>query len=448
MELPIDFINKMNTLLKDTAVDFFSQIDNPANKGITVNFDRMNKSSFESLCDFQISPIEHIYNGYYVDNFKFSQNVFNHLGIIYSQEPSAMYPVELLDIEKDDIILDVCASPGGKSIQILEKLQGSGLLISNEIVFARAKILYENLNRMGYINYAITCNSPEDYKNSSLKFNKILIDAPCGGEGMLRKKDFDLNAYNPQAIETNAKRQLSILNSVKDLLVDGGRLVYSTCTYDVRENEEVIAKFLENNPEFSIVKTHKLDDVAEHGIKIEPFDTEYSYRRYPHLHHGEGQFMIALVKNNTSNDDISENFQARNFETLHKKEEMEINKFFENNCNCNKFSFTKRNDSVYLLPDITVDFENLNLIHIGCMIGTIQKNLFKPHHNLFHSLGKYFKHQINIDETQLKKFLHGEELDLNCSDGIYVVNYHNVPLSGGKLKNNKLKNNYPKELRI
>ena len=154
-----------------------------------------------------------------------------------------MYPVELLDIKEGDFVLDLCASPGGKSIQILEKLNGSGFLLSNEIVYSRAKILYEKLNRMGFNNFAITCNSPQDFIGSDLKFDKIIVEAPCGGEGMFRKDNFDLNAYKQSNIETNANRQMEILNCAKSLLKDGGHLVYSTCTYDRRENEQVIEKF-------------------------------------------------------------------------------------------------------------------------------------------------------------------------------------------------------------
>ena len=448
MDLPIEFINKMKCLLGTDADKFFDELEKPSVKGITVNFDRMNRSNFEKFCDFDHSPIEQIENGFYVDNFKFATHILNHLGVIYSQEPSAMYPVEMLDIEDNDIVLDVCAAPGGKSIQILEKLHNTGLLVSNEIVFNRSKVLYENLSRMGFKNFAITCNSPEDYQNTDLKFDKILVDAPCGGEGMLRKKDFDLNVYNPNAIETNAKRQLSILNSIKDLLKVGGRLVYSTCTYDTRENEEVVAEFLRANPEFKIIKYDRFDTIAKNGIKIDSFNTDYSFRRYPHLHQGEGQFMIALEKIGEDDDNTTTKFRAKNFEELHKKELLEINKFLEQNTSLNKCQFVKRNDSVFLLPDTTINFENLNLIHIGCMIGTIQKNVFKPHHNFYHTCGQVFKNIIELSDNQLQKFLHGEELEILAPDGMYVVSFHNTALSGGKLKNNKLKNNYPKELRI
>jgi len=448
MELPIHFIEKMKSLLGSQSEDFFAQLDKPSIKGITVNFDRLNRNQFESICDFSHSPIEKVSNGYYVDNLKFSSHILNHLGVIYSQEPSAMYPVEMLNIEKGDIVLDVCASPGGKSIQILEKLQNTGLLVANEIVFARSKILYENLSRMGFKNFAITCNTPEDYETTSLKFDKILVDAPCGGEGMLRKKDFDLNAYNPNAIDTNARRQLNILNSIKNLLREGGRLVYSTCTYDIRENEAVIATFLKENPDFKIVKFPDFKTIASPGIQVDGFSTNLSYRRYPHLHKGEGQFMIALEKIGDSDEVIVNKFKGRNFEDLHKKEIAEIDKFVQEYTHLTNLKLTKHNDSVYLLPSTTLNFESLNLIHIGCMIGTIQKNIFKPHHNFFHTYGTDFKNIIELEKNQLQKFLHGEEIDIDKQDTMCVISYYRVPLSGGKLKNNKLKNNYPKELRI
>ena len=225
MELPKDFIDKMNNLLGDDAPNFFAALEQPSQKAITVNFDRLNENNFTDLCDFEIEKIPMIENGYFVNNLKFSKNILSHLGIIYSQEPSAMYPVELLDVKPGDYVLDVCASPGGKSVQILEKLKGEGFLLSNEIVYNRTKILYENLNRMGFKNYAISCNSPEELSYCKNKFDKIIIDAPCGGEGMFRKENFDFHAYHPESIDSNSDRQLSILENVKHLLREGGRLV-------------------------------------------------------------------------------------------------------------------------------------------------------------------------------------------------------------------------------
>ena len=172
MELPQNFIDKMTNLLGDQAKDFFSSLEKPAVKAITLNEQVLSKNNFLNLANFNPTPIEKVSNGYYVDNFKFNNHLFNHIGAIYSQEPSAMYPVEMLDIQPNDIVLDLCASPGGKSIQILEKLNNTGLLISNEIVYNRAKILYENLTRLGFKNFAITCNSPQDYENLDIRFDK------------------------------------------------------------------------------------------------------------------------------------------------------------------------------------------------------------------------------------------------------------------------------------
>jgi len=447
MQLPIEFVEKMKRLLGDSANDFFEQLDRQSYKGITVNYSRMGKDEFENACNFEISPIEHIDNGYYVNNFKFSTNIFNHLGIIYSQEPSAMYPVEMLDVQPNDTILDLCASPGGKSIQILEKLNNTGLLVSNEIIFNRSKILYENLNRMGFKNFAITCNSPEDYSETSLKFDKILIDAPCGGEGMLRKKDFDLNVYNPNAIESNAKRQLLILNSVKDLLKCGGRLVYSTCTYDIRENEDVIAKFLDENDNFRIVRYEQLNDVMCSGIKVDNHNTQYAFRRYPHLHKGEGQFMIALEK--IGEEELEQaSFKCSKYSIPHNKELDIINKQLKTYTTLGNLNIVKRNDTFYVIPRQTIDFESLNVIHIGCEIGTLNKNIFKFNHNFYHTYGNEFINKINLNENDTNKLLHGEEIEVNVPDGIYVATFYNIPISGGKVVNGKLKNNYPKELRI
>ena len=427
MDLPIDFINKMKRLLGHTADDFFSELKNPSIKAITVNFNRMEKNIFEKLCNFNIEPIEFIHNGYIVNNLKFADNIYNHLGVIYSQEPSAMYPVELLDVQPNDIVLDISAAPGGKSVQILEKLNNTGLLIANEIVFNRAKILYENLSRMGFCNFAITCNSPNDWENSNIKFDKIIVDAPCGGEGMIRKKEFDMACYNPQAIETNAKRQLNILESIKSLLKDGGKLVYSTCTYDIRENEDVIVKFLKNNPNFKIVKQDKFLPVMQKGIKIENFDTDYGFRRYPHLCKGEGQFMICLEKiGDYPESSPTQSFKAKNYQTPLNKELTLINKSLKEYTDLKNLQITKRNDNFFVLPDITFNFENLNLIHIGCCLGLIQKNIFKFNHNFYHSFGNHFRNSIDLTEEQIHKYLQGEEVDTDLPNGIYCIKHNSI----------------------
>lgn len=450
MNLPKEFIEKMRKLLGNEAEDFFSSLDSPAQKGITLNTSRMSKELFEKEFQESISPIPKISNGYYVGSFKFGENIFNHLGVIYSQEPSAMYPVELLDVEKGDIVLDLCASPGGKSIQILEKLDGTGLLISNEIVFNRAKILEENISRMGFQNAIITCNSPKDFDNINLVFDKILVDAPCGGEGMIRKNNFDMSCYNPDSIETNSTRQLSILNSIKDFLKVGGTLVYSTCTYDIRENEEVIAKFLNENPEFEIVAKPKFNDVMVKGIKIDNFNTDLCFRRYPHKHQGEGQFMVALKKvhGNTNDYEKTKSTICNNFSPINSKELGIIKSTLKDMIDCSDFEYLKRKDFVFVIPKEKVNLKNLNVISIGCLLGQIQKDILKISHEFYHTFGNLFNNKIDLNIDETKKYLHGEELEKDLPNGLYAVTYLNVALGGGKIVNGRLKNYYKKEIRI
>lgn len=443
------FIDKMNNLLGKDAQDFFDALQKPLSKSITVNFARMNKSTFEKNADFSIRPIPHIDNGYMVEDIKIGKHILNHLGVIYSQEPSAMYPVQMLDIEEGDIVLDLCSAPGGKSIQILEKLNGTGLLVSNEIVYNRAKILYENLNRMGFTNFAITCNSPQDWDNTSLKFDKILVDAPCGGEGMFRRPDFNFDAYNNSSIETNAKRQLSILNSVKHLLKDGGKLVYSTCTYDILENENVVAEFLKSNHDFKLIECPNLASVTAKGVHIDGTHTEYCCRRYPHLFEGEGQFMAVMMKVSDSNENIyEENFHARGYSEIYRKEIEPIKKAFKDIADISNLHIVHRGDNYYALPDTTIDFEDLNVVSVGTLMGTLGKSGFKIAHSMYHNLGNLFYNKIELSKEQVEKYLMGYEIDIdNALNGFCVVTYLGIPLGGGKISNSKLKNYYPQNLR-
>ena len=448
MDLPQSFIDKMTKLLGDDSNAFFASLDKPSVKAITLNTNRISKEDFENTADFEHSPIESVDNGYYVENFKFGSHILNHIGAIYSQEPSAMYPVEMLDINPGDIVLDLCAAPGGKSIQILEKLQNKGLLVSNEIVYNRSKILYENLTRMGFKNFAITCNSPKDFENLSVRFDKILVDAPCGGEGMIRKSSFDINSYHPELIETNAKRQLSILNSVKSLLKSGGTLVYSTCTYDIQENEEVVAKFLEENKDFEIEYKSGFENITSAGLKVKTFNTDKTYRRYPHLHSGEGQYMAILKKHGNDTNNYSTTLKASGYSTISRKDEKVISDTFKDIADIQNIEIYKKNDNFYAIPDHCIDFENLNVVNIGVLIGTRDKTSFKIHHNFYHSYGDIFQSKIELTLDQAKKYLHGETLDTNANNGLCVVTYKNASIGGGKITQGTIKNYYPKDLRI
>lgn len=444
-----EFEFKMQQLLGSDTPKFFASLEQPIQKAITVNFDRMPQPKFEKVADFEFSSVPTIDNAYTVGNFKIGNHPLHHLGIIYSQEPSAMFPVEMLDIQEGDIVLDLCSAPGGKSIQILEKLHSTGLLVSNEIVYNRAKILYENLNRMGFKNFIITCNSPEDFETTNLKFDKILVDAPCGGEGMFRRADFDFESYKSSSIETNAVRQLSILNSAKKLLKKGGKLVYSTCTYDIRENEDVIAKFISQNPEFSILECPKIEGQTVSGIRIDNLNTEYCRRRYPHLFDGEGQFMALLQKDGEEELESNTHFNAKGFSELFKKDAEILNKDLKGVFNYKQLDLVKRGNSIFALPEVQLDMEDLNVLSCGILLGTLDKNGIKISHEFYHTYGDIFSNTIELNNAQVVDYLKGLELDISADfKGICAVKYLGSFLGGGKVANDKLKNYYPKNLRI
>ena len=449
MNLPKQFTDKMKRLLGTEFESFTKSFSLPAQKGVTLNTSRLDRKTFESIADFEYERLPFVDNGYKVGSFRFAMHVLNHLGVIYSQEPSAMYPVELLDVKPNDICLDVCASPGGKSIQILEKLNNTGLLISNEIVYSRAKILDENISKMGFENSIITCESTETLKTLSMQFDKILVDAPCGAEGMMRKSNFDMFDYNPNMIPANADRQLEILNNIKGLLKTSGTLVYSTCTYDILENENVIARFLKDNPDFEIVKNDKFRSVLRSGIKIDNYATEYGYRIYPHLNLGEGQFMIALKKIGESEPEIYSKKTS-----IKRMVELSANelKIVKDTLKCFKLDnphFLKKEDDIYLAPKITVNLKNLSVITLGVLVGTLQKNILKISHEFYHTCGVYCENKLELSLEQVQKYLHGDELDTDLANGTtIIVTYLNCVLGGGKVVNGKIKNYYKKNLRI
>lgn len=450
MSQPKDiFADKMRALLGDETENFFKALESPPQKAVTINMSRLGRNAIEEVLDFPISPIPKVENGYYIDrDLSIGKTIAHHLGIVYSQEPSAMYPVEMLDITPGDIVLDLCSAPGGKSIQILEKLKGQGLLVANEIVYSRAKILYENLNRMGFDNFVITCNAPSDFEKTSLKFDKILVDAPCGGEGMFRRKNFDFNSYNNASIETNSKRQSSILNSIKRCLRKGGKLVYSTCTYDIEENERVVANFLKENADFQIQNYPRLQDVTTQGFEVNGEDTQFSLRRYPHKFAGEGQFMALMQKDGEEDISTCDEVIADGFKGIYRKELDQLKRVVGAYANINNTNLVKKNESIFLVPDTLVNLRGLNVLSIGTLLGNLNNNGFKPSHTAFHSQPQIFENSIELSREDTLKYLQGLEIDTDSNVvGIVVVTYKGIALGGGKIVNERLKNYYPRELR-
>ena len=253
MELPVAFCDEMKRILGDEYEDYLKSMEGTRKFGLRVNTAKISVEDFLKISPFELTPIPYVKNGFYYDGEKEqpAKHPYYFAGLYYLQDPSAMTPASRLPIEENDVVLDLCAAPGGKSTQAAARLSGEGLLVSNEIHPARAKILSQNIERMGIRNAVVTNeDSGRLTKYFPAFFDGIIVDAPCSGEGMFRKDETAVTEWSPENVRRCAGRQQEILENAAMMLKPGGRLVYSTCTVLPEENQEIIHVFLSRHPEF------------------------------------------------------------------------------------------------------------------------------------------------------------------------------------------------------
>lgn len=451
------FENKMKALLCDEYDEFKKLLDEPAYKGMRFNTLKCDKEKLFEIFDFKLKQTPFCKDGYYIDSDveHIGTHPLHHAGAIYMQEPSAMSAVTMLSVQKGDRVLDLCAAPGSKTTQIAQALCGSGLLWSNEIVRNRASILVSNLERMGVKNAVVSSTSPEVLCPALCGFfDRILVDAPCSGEGMFRKDKDARNEWSPEHVVSCANRQLMILESAKCALKAGGVLVYSTCTYSVEENEGVVTRFLENNPEFELVDS---------GETFGRNTLKYAKRIFP-MDGGEGHFAAKFVKRYMPENEspltknIKKNKKANTksvFEKAPKTAYDFIAEIFESDEYKNLYTI---GDKVYALSDeqvelldYDIDFRKLAVIKTGVEVLVNNRNRYEPCHNAFTACSKNMAKNVcdlDINDKRLYKFLHGEEIELyDDVKGYTLVCAEGVPLGFGKASNKVLKNKYPKGLR-
>lgn len=311
--LPEDFINRMKGLLGEEAERFLASYAEPRVHGLRVNTLKIPVDGFLSRSPFTLDKIPWAEAGfYYAEGDRPGKHPYYHAGLYYIQEPSAMAPAELLQVEPGDRVLDLCAAPGGKSTQIAAKLQGRGLLVANDIQAERVKALVKNLALLGVRNAVVTNASPEELAGPFRGyFDKILIDAPCSGEGMFRKDEQMAASWQKHSVERCALMQRDILETAAQLLAPGGRIVYSTCTFAPEENEATVARFLDGHPEFAAEPVPmaavygfapgRPDWISgEHWRSGETFSpaalaaVAETVRLWPHRLRGEGHYVAVL----------------------------------------------------------------------------------------------------------------------------------------------------------
>ena len=429
-EMPLEFLEEMKKILKEDYDLYEKCMEKEAFRGITLN--RL-KVKDVNILPFDVEKCPFYKDGYYIscDERGIGNTALHHAGAFYVQEPSAMSAVSLLDVQEGEKVLDLCAAPGGKSAQIASCLNGTGLIWSNEVVKNRAQILLSNFERMGISKGVVSscypdvlCRKLEGY------FDKVLVDAPCSGEGMFRKNPEAVKEWSREHVLSCAERQLSILKSAAHAVKNGGELVYSTCTFSYEENEGVIKRFLEENADFEMC------DIGEHfGRKTE---LPCAVRITP-LEKGEGHFAAKLRKKGES---VSERpFIEKSVDIPKELEDI----FYE----VPKGKYVLNGDKIYIVPNGLPDIKGLGVIRAGVLAGEFVKKRFEPSHALFMSArAENVKRVLELDDDSIREFLRGMEIDSDCENGYTAVSYKGIITGYGKTSNRRLKNKYPKGLRL
>ncbi len=422
--LPDKFCERMKTDLQDEYSDFIATYEKPPFSGLRVNTLKITPEVLCSTVDFCADVVPWCENGFYYDGKK-GNHPSSIAGLFYSQEPSAMIAAELLPIEKGDIVLDLCAAPGGKSTQLAARLSGEGLLVSNEVIASRAKILCENIERMGIKNAVVTNMYPEKMeKHFEEFFDKIMVDAPCSGEGMFRKDEVAAKEWSPEHVTSCAQRQLGILDSAYKMLKPGGYMVYSTCTFSKEENENVCSEFTDKYSDMEIVEMHRL---MPHKIKGEGHFSALMHKK------GEGSLKKRLYPDEAKKEAVS---LYRNFEK-------------ENLCVKAEGRFVSFGDNLYLLPEEMISLDKIKCVRPGLLLGEVKKGRFEPSHHLCMSLkAEDFRRTISLSDDEIAHYLAGGTIERNEEKGFGAMLYMGkYPIGWYKLSDGVAKNHYPKHLR-
>ncbi|MBQ8266993.1 MAG: RNA methyltransferase [Clostridia bacterium] len=447
--LPQKFVNRMKMLLGDEYALYEKVINEPPVRAFRVNTDKTSIKEFEKLSPFGDEKIPYVENGYYLDYEKVGNHPFHHAGLVYVQEPAAMAPAECIDIAPDSYVLDMCAAPGGKSTQLKNKLGDKGLLVSNEIIPSRCKVLTGNIERLGLKNCVTTCMDTSRLANTFPDtFDVIMVDAPCSGEGMFRKDDVAIQEWSQENVDKCAERQREILENAVLCLANGGTIIYATCTFSLEENEITVDNFLKAHPDFEIIPvTERVQKATVDGITFDGCVCEnihFARRFYPHKNRGEGQFMAVLRHKG------EKTFLRKKTKKQNAKIDPILLDFLDDTLeNYDKDDITLYGDTpVFFSGDIEI--KKGNAFMCGVTIGEIKKNYVLPHHQFFMAMGRDFKRKIDLTPNHEDdiKYLHGEEIKADCPNGWAVITVCGVPLGGAKVSNGVAKNHYPKGLRI
>lgn len=458
MTLPQEFQEKMQRLLGEKYEAFLKSYDREQAQALRVNTLKITTEEFREKSPFSLRSVPWVPEGfYYGKDDRPGKHPWHEAGLYYIQEPSAMAVGELAAAKPGERVLDLCAAPGGKTTHLAAHMKGEGLLVSNEIHPARAKILASNVERMGIRNAVVTNETPERLAERFPEFfDRIVVDAPCSGEGMFRKEEQALLHWSLENVHMCAERQQEILREAAKMLRPGGTLIYSTCTFAPEEDEGSVSLFLKEHPEFSVKKVDAYEGFGSGHPEWADAVSEVknTFRLWPHRLEGEGHYVAVLQKNSGSVE------SAREGDRESKRKGMEILPTVDRNVRKLYEEFAQENlrclpegelilfgEQIYLLP-CTLPLKGLKVLRPGLHLGTLKKNRFEPGHALALALRpEEARACCNLSMEQAAIYLRGETLEAEGEKGWKLVLAEGYSLGWGKAAGGTLKNHYPKGLR-
>lgn len=437
------FLKRMQTYLQDEYPAYLKTLDEEIYRGVRVNTAKISISEFMNLNLCELRPSSICKESFYIpsDLEGLGKHPAHLAGLFYMQEPSASSAVEVLDVQEGDWVLDLCAAPGGKSTQIAAKLNDTGFLVSNEIDKKRAMILLSNMERLGFSQCMITNTHPQAIaKEMKGWFDKVLVDAPCSGEGMFKKHSKAMEDWSEEHVLACKQRQLHILDSAYETLKENGVLVYSTCTYSMEENEQVVYEFLKTYPDMELV-----DCNVSFGRKGLPYqDLEYDkVRRIFPMDHGEGHFVAKFIKRGTQKESKKKFIKQANLPTF-------VTQFLKQSLSVIPSYLYENNGKVYAMEIPFLQLKDIHILRQGALTGEIIKNRIEPHQHFYVSnrYGKEIVQSYDMNDEECMMFLKGHPLSVRGYKGYTQVTWKHHAIGFTKGDTQVLKNKYPKGLRL